>query len=119
MVGEDGWLGDWNPRFARVLAQRVGQSTRAALVDTNGDGRELWFGFDVREPSGDWVTEVDWDDVSHERAPRPIAELPVAVGWGTGRPGQQHVVKLGGMSFSVQVERSGWWLFLAEADQSH
>lgn len=114
-VGSRDWLADWS-HFARVLAESEIVDARAALVDTNGDGRELWFGLDVRDPSGAWTMVLDWDDVggNHplERAPAP--DCDVVVGWGTGQARQRRTVDYadGGDSYPVRVNRDGWWILV-------
>lgn len=116
-VGSRDWLAEWS-RFARLLADVETDQARAALVDTNGDGRELWFGLDVPDPSQGWSMVLDWDDVDSdhpvERVPDPDSDL--AVGWGTGRPRQRETVDRGetGDTFPVGVGRDGWWIVVVD-----
>lgn len=46
-VGSRDWLTEWTRTPTGVETDQA----RAAVVDTDGDGRELWFGLDVRDPS--------------------------------------------------------------------
>jgi hypothetical protein len=115
MVDRD-WLAGWNPRFARLLVAVETPEARAGLVDTNGDGRELWFGLDVRSPSGDWAYVLDWDDVDgHQPLTRAHDRLDVIFGWGTGRPGERKTLDYLGESFGVRVRKNGWWLLVSSA----
>ena len=82
-----------------VLAEAETPDARAALVDTNGDGRELWFGLEAQSPFGEWVAVLDWDDVGQhhprERALRPRchfrhrSETPTPVGCVSFAPRQR------------------------------
>lgn len=105
------WLAGWNARYARLLADSETRTVRAALVDTNGDGRELWFGVEVRNPSGEWVTVLDWDDVGVHQSPGKVEHVDVLLGWGTGVPQGREFIEVEGCSFSVRVRRNGWWIF--------
>jgi hypothetical protein len=108
------WRAGWNPRYARVLAEAEIPGARAALVDTNGDGRELWFGLNALAPSGKWVGVLDWDDVAeHHPLGRAYDDLDVIFGWGTGKARERKVVDYDGKSFKVRVGRNGWWLLIA------
>jgi hypothetical protein len=60
IVTDRQWLSGWDASCARVLAEAETPAAWAALVDTNGDGRELWLGLDARHPSGEWVAILDW-----------------------------------------------------------
>lgn len=74
-VGSRDWLTEWS-RFARVHAEVEPDEARAALVDTNADGRELWIGLDVRGPSQAWPMVLDWDDVESDH---PVDECPLLI----------------------------------------
>lgn len=117
-MGTRDWLAGWSPRCARLLAEAETADARAALVDTNGDGRELWFGLDVRAPSGEWVVAADWDDVGGHQPAGRVDDLDVVFGWGTGQPRQPSVVGYDGVEFPVRVNRNGWWLLVASAPGS-
>ena len=107
------WLAGWNPRYARILVAVQTPEARAALVDTNGDGRELWFAADVRSPAGEWVMAVDWDDVAGQRPPERLEHCDLVVGWGTGR---RTVVEWDGARSPVTLGTNGWWLLVAVPD---
>jgi hypothetical protein len=107
------WLPDWNPRFARVLAQSETSTARAALVDSNGDGRELWFGLDVRSPSGQWDRVIDQDDTGGHQPTERVIGTGVIYSWGTGQPRERKTVEYEGSVFPVRVQRNGWWLLVA------
>ena len=96
-----------------MLAEAETSAARAALVDTNGDGRELWFGLDARSPSGEWMAILDCDDVSGHHPPERVQDLDVIFGWGTGQAREKKVVDYDGSSFPVRVGRNGWWLLIA------
>lgn len=111
------WLFGWNERYARVLAETGSGSLRAALVDTNGDGRELWFGIEMRSPSGDWHSVLDWDDVGGHQPPGKIDHVDALFGWGTGYPRERKLIEVEGHSFVVRVGDNGWWI-LAEPSRA-
>jgi hypothetical protein len=107
------WLSGWNSRFARVLAQSETSSARAALVDSNGDRRELWFGLDVRSHSGEWVREIDLDDVDGHQPTERIKGTGVIYSWGTAQPRERMTIEYEDSVFPVRVARNGWWLLVA------
>jgi hypothetical protein len=107
------WLSGWNSRFARVLAQSETSTARAALVDSNGDGREFWFGIDVRSPSGEWVREFDLDNVGGHQPTERVEGTGVIYSWGTGQSRERKTVEFEGSVFPVRVQRNGWWLLVA------
>jgi hypothetical protein len=114
-VGRRDWLTGWSPRSSRLLCEIETADARAALVDTNGDGRELWFGLDVRGPSGEWTVALDWDDVGGHQPVGRVDDLDVVFGWGTGQPRQRRVIQYDGVALPVSTNRNGWWLLLASA----
>jgi N-acetylneuraminic acid mutarotase len=105
------WLSEWN-RYARLLAEDEIADARAALVDTNGDGRELWFGLDVRDPSGRWVQALDWDDVDRHQPVERLDETNVLFGSGTGKARVQQQTTHDGIAYATKVGPNGWWLLL-------
>jgi len=113
LVTDRQWLSGWNARYARVLAEAETSHARAALVDTNGDGRELWFGLDARSPSGEWVPVVDWDDVGGHQPPERAYGLDVIFGWGIGQAREKKIVEYDGKAFPVRVGKNGRWLLIA------
>jgi hypothetical protein len=116
-MGTRDWLSGWNAGAAQVLAEAETATARAALVDTNGDGRELWFGLDVLSPEGEWVAGLDWDDVDTVRLPERLDGADVVYGWGNEQDGRTTAVEYGDSRFIVRVGRNGWWLLLD--DQFH
>lgn len=114
-MGTRDWLSEWS-RHARLLAERETPDARTALVDTNGDGRELWFGLDVRDPSsGDWRPALDWDDVGGHQPVNRLEDINVIFGWGTGKPRERRQTEHDGTVYPVRVGSNGWWLLLATA----
>ncbi|UQX89313.1 hypothetical protein M6D93_04735 [Jatrophihabitans telluris] len=112
------WLEGWNPRYARLLAETETPDTRAALVDTNGDGRELWFSIEVRGPSGEWVMALDWDDVGAHQPTGQLLDSDVVFGWGTtGDVGEFRTIDHDGLPFPVRVGPHGWWILAAKIPQ--
>ena len=110
------WVGGWNRSHVRVLAQVDTDEARAALVDTNGDGRELWFGIEGKSPDGRWVELLDWDDVGGHHPVELLEVGPkILFGWGTGRPREQKTASYRGVEIPVRVNRNGWWLVLQTA----
>lgn len=107
------WLDGWSHRCAHLLAEAETADVRGGLVDTNGDGRELWFGLEVLEPTGDWSMAMDWDDVGHYQPVERRSEVGVVIGWGTDQPGRRKIFTHGGQEFAVCVGSNGWWLLVA------
>lgn len=107
-----GWLANWSPRHARLLASVETAEVRATLVDTNGDGRELCFVAELRSPEGDWEPAVDWDDVYPETPVQRVRPNEVIVGWGRAQPGQRKVIEFEGVRYPVVVSPTGWWLLV-------
>lgn len=107
------WLAEWNRRYARLLIEAETPAARAALVDTNGDGRELWFALDVRSHSGDWDYALDWDDVGGHHPAERLEGLDVIFGWGTGHARERRLIEFDGHGFPIRVGSNGWWLLLA------
>lgn len=88
-------------------------------MDTNGDGRELWFGLDLREPSGGWYTALDWEDVDPHQPVGRLDHVHAIFGWGTDRPHQRRVADFDGVTYPIHVGRNGWWLLaIADTDQA-
>jgi hypothetical protein len=106
-------LSGWSARHARVLVEQEGPTARAALVDTNGDGRELWFGLELRGPSGEWLRVVEEDDAGGHRPAERLDGSDVIYSWGSGHARERKTVDYEGFTFPVRVERNGWWLLLA------
>jgi hypothetical protein len=119
VVGSRDWLAGWSPRSSRLLAEAEIATARAALVDTNGDGRELWFGLDVRGPAGEWDQILDWDDVGGQQPVGRLDGHDIVFGWGTGRPRERTVMDYNGTTVRTRVERNGWWLLLASLPTEH
>lgn len=95
-------------------------------MDTNGDGRELWFGLDLKEPSGGWYMALDWEDVDPHRPVGRVdhvdvdVDVDVVFGWGTGEPDQRRIVDFDGVTYPIHVDRDGWWLLVvANTDPGH
>ncbi len=107
------WLAGWSLRHSRVLCQTETADLRAALVDTNGDGRELWFGVEVRNPSGEWQIALDWDDVDRCQPVGRMEHLEVIFGWGTALPHKRELIELDGVAYPVDTNHDGWWLLVA------
>ena len=85
-------------------------------VDTNGDGRELWFGLDVRESSSDdWEFALDCDDVGGHEPVSRLEGTNIIFGWGTGKPRERRQTEHDGVSYPIRVGSNGWWLLLATA----
>jgi hypothetical protein len=81
------WLtvGGWHAPSARVLADAVIDGLAAVLVDTNGDGRELWFEVARHDDTEGWEIVHSDADVSETW----ISESGgLVTGWGTGEPGE-------------------------------
>lgn len=55
-------VGDWDPRYARVLDVQVDGDVAAALVDANGDGADVSVGLYTRQPTGDWGCVISGGD---------------------------------------------------------
>ena len=106
-------MSGWNPRFAKVLVETSNPVVRAALVDSNGDGQELWFGLDVRSPSGEWIRAIDLDDVGGHQPVQRLEGTSVVYSWGTGRPRERRQIEFEGAGIPIHVERNGWWLVAA------
>ena len=115
VVTDRQWLSGWNARYARVLAEAETPDARAALVDTNGDGRELWFGLEAQSPFGEWVAVLDWGDVGEHHPRERAYDLDVIFGWGTGQARKSNVVDYDGDSFPIRAGRNGSWLLLTSA----
>lgn len=116
-MGTCDWLSEWNFRYSRVLAEVETPAATAALVDTNGDGRQLWFGLYVRSPSGEWVVALDWDDIGGHHPTERLDDLDVIFGWGTGQARQRRVIDYEGVPFPVRVGSNSWWLLVASFPQ--
>jgi hypothetical protein len=112
-MSDPDWLSQWSVRHATVLVEAATPTTRAALVDSNNDGRELWFGLDLRNASGEWERVVDLDDVGGHEPARRISGSDVVYAWGTGKPRERRSVEYEGFVVPVRVERNGWWLLVA------
>lgn len=114
-MGTRDWLSGWS-RHAHLLVECETADARAALVDTNGDRRELWFGLDVRVPSSsDWIPALDWDDANDHQPPGRLDETDVIFGWGTGKPRARKRIEHNGIVYPIRVDANGWWLLLASA----
>lgn len=112
-MGTRDWLSEWS-RHARLLAEEKTPEARAALLDTNGDGRELWFGLDVRDPSsGEWAPALDWDDAGGHQPASRLDGTDVIFGWGTSKPRERRRTEHDGIDYAVRVGSNGWWLLLA------
>jgi hypothetical protein len=112
-VDDADWFSGFNARYARVLAECETPTARAALLDTNGDGRELWFGLEVRSPCGEWARAIDEDDAGGHQPTERLEGSNVIYSWGTGRAREKRTVEYEGFSFPVRVLRNGWWLVVA------
>jgi hypothetical protein len=107
-------IGGWSSPGAKVVFSRATEGFALALVDTNGDGRQLCLDKAEQTADGSWqITSTD-DDVTNAGGEGWTTRFVYA--WGDGRPGQTIIVDYRNNQHSVVVESDGWWVFLAPTD---
>src|ERR1700744_6082323 len=79
------WIswGGWHPSAVRILVETAHDRFAFALIDTNGDGRELSAAFPAREGTGAWrefASDGDAAEVGEWWSPDFVCA------WGQGAP---------------------------------
>lgn len=108
--------GGWSPRYARVLVVE-GNGTRAlALVDTNGDGREINENRYWREESGSWHSGSSSGSVPSRPATHPFGfwrdEQGVVSAYGRTATAGPVTVEVDDRLIEAVATEGGWWVWL-------
>lgn len=101
--------GGWDPRIAVTLAVASYQGVGTALIDTNGDERDI--DLDIYERDADGF----WQGVSSSGGGGEFGGFfpdRIAVCSGRTKPGLVVDIEYSGQRHSVRASASGWWLFV-------
>jgi len=105
-------LGGWDDRYACVRATATRDDMAAAIVDSNGDSRDVdldlyrWTGDRWEETSSSCIDDEGWCWV----------DGTVAL-FGRSEPGAEVRVDHDGAVESVTASKAGWWLWIGPGEQ--
>jgi hypothetical protein len=115
-VPEPDWvlLAGWDTRFARVVFSVVEDRFGLALIDTNGDGRELSTQAVVHADRAGWQATRQDDGVGQDGWQGWTPEFVYA--WGRESPRSEVIVEYLGVQHTVFPTGLSWWTFLHPTD---
>ncbi len=105
--------GGWDPRYAVTLAVATYQGVGAALIDTNGDERDV--DLDIYERDADGVWQAGSSSGGSGESGGFLSDRMAVCSGRTG-PGWVVDIEYSGQRHSVRASAMGWWLFVTVAD---
>jgi hypothetical protein len=103
-------FGNWNSRFACVLASAVSGRFGVALIDSNNDGRELSVIAVSRDDHGTWQWAQEHGDTGRSGEHQ---EPDFVYAWGTATPRGTTTFTRADTVHAVPVTPYGSWVFVA------
>lgn len=105
--------GEWDRRFARVLATATADGAAVALIDPNGaDGPSGWAEIEFYA----WEPAHGWSWTTSGSAGSSGWSTPGVI-YACGQSSERNVtVSFGGERHDVRVGPAGWWLFATRGD---
>lgn len=104
--------GGWDPRYAVTLAVASYQGVGAALIDTNGDERDVDLDIYQLDANGVWQTVSSSGGAGESGG---FLSDRIAVCTGRTEPGLIVDIEYSGQRHSVRASAMGWWLFVTVA----
>ncbi|MEV6768322.1 hypothetical protein AB0N05_06760 [Nocardia sp. NPDC051030] len=112
-------IGGWHPAHACVLAVGGNGIWAVALVDTNGDGREIDIDYLLRDGDGRWHSGTSVGAISDQPGANIGGSLdlegPIYCYGRAQRPGPTEV-EFDGEQIQVTAASNGWWVWVRPAE---